>query len=111
MAVQGLFYLFTGPTALMPGYHFACDFSLATVFGIEALSQPEYTGFFIPSLASWGKGGHAGPPAADLLPLALAGLAALALQVATWWLLLQWVRRRTGEVRVRAEMARPTRLT
>jgi len=108
MSVQGLFYLFTGRTALMSGYHFAWDFTLATVFGIEALSQGDYTGLFTPSLTSLVQMNEAGVQIANYLPLGLMGVIAIVLQVVAWLVLVGWVHWHSGGVRVRADMARPT---
>lgn len=108
MAFQGLFYLFTGRTALITGYHFAWDFTLSTVFGIEALEQGEYTGLFTPSLTNLVQMNEAGVQIANYLPLVLMGLACVVFQVTAWLALLGWVRWRTGGVRVRADMARAT---
>lgn len=110
MSVQGLFYLFTGRTALMTGYHFAWDFTLATVFGIEALSQGDYTGLFTPSLTSLVQMNEAGVQIANYLPLGLMGVIAIVLQVVAWLVLVGWVHWHSGGVRVRADMARPTML-
>jgi len=110
MSVQGLFYLFTGRVALITGYHIAWDLTLATVFGIEALTEAEHTGLFTPQLTGSLQMSGTAIHVADYLPLALMGLAALALQVAAWLALLGWVRWREGGVRVRADMARPTLL-
>jgi membrane protease YdiL (CAAX protease family) len=111
MSIQGLFYLFTGRTALITGYHIAWDFALSTVFGIEALTQSEYTGLFTPQLTSLveivGNEVHI----ANYLPLVLTGVAVIVLQVVAWLALLGWVYWRTGGVRVRADMARPTLLS
>lgn len=108
MSFQGLFYLFTSRTALITGYHFAWDFTLATIFGIEALSQREYTGLFTPSFTSLVQMNEAGVQIANYLPLVLMGLAGALLQGAAWLLLLGWVHWRRGGVRVRTDMARPT---
>jgi uncharacterized protein len=105
MSIQGLFYLFTGRVALITGYHIAWDFTLATVFGIEALTQAEHTSLFTPQLT-----GAAQMSGTGALPLLFLGLTAIILQAAAWLVLLGWVRWRTGGVRVRAEMARPTLL-
>lgn len=108
MAFQGLFYLFTGRTALITGYHFAWDFTLATIFGIEALSAGEYTGLFTPSLTSFIQMNDSGVQIANYLPLALMAVIGAGLQLGAWLALLGWVRWRSGGVRVRAEMAHPT---
>jgi len=108
MSFQGLFYLFTGRTALITGYHFAWDFTLATIFGIEALTEREYSGLFTPSFTHLVQMNEAGVQIANYLPLALMGLAAMLLQGAAWLVLLGWVHWRRGGVRVRADMVRPT---
>lgn len=110
MSFQGLFYLFTSRTALITGYHIAWDFSLATIFGIEALSEGEYTGLFTASLTNLVQLNETGVQIANYLPLVSMGLAAAVLQGAAWLALLGWVHWRRGGVRVRADMARPTSL-
>ena len=111
MSIQGLFYLFTGRTALITGYHIAWDFVLTAVSGIEALTQSEYTGLFTPQLTGVveiiGNEVHI----TRHLPLVLMGVAVIVLQVAAWLALLGWVYWRTGSVRVRADMTRPTLLS
>lgn len=108
MSFQGLFYLFTSRTALITGYHFAWDFVLATIFGIEALSEGEHTGLFTASLTSLVQLNETGVQIASYLPLVSMGLAAAVLQGAAWLALLGWVHRRRGGVRVRADMTCPT---
>jgi len=110
MSFQGLFYLFTGRTALITGYHFAWDFTLATIFGTEALSQGEYTGLFTPSFTNLVQMNESGVQIASYLPLVLMGLAAILLQGLAWLVLLGWVHWRRRGVRVRSELARPTPL-
>ncbi|MBN1891090.1 MAG: hypothetical protein JW850_24045 [Thermoflexales bacterium] len=111
MSVQGLFYLFTTHTALVTGYHVAWDFTLATLFGIEALTQAEYTGLFTPRLGEVAQMSASGIHIAHYPLLVMLALAAAALQVAAWLALLGWVRWRMGDVRVHAEMARPSLLS
>ncbi len=110
MSFQGLFYLFTTRTALITGYHFAWDFTLATIFGIEALSQREYIGLFTPSLTSLVQINEAGVQIADNFPVGLMVLAFILLQGAAWLALLGWVHWHRGGVRVRKDMAHPTLL-
>ena len=98
----------TSRTALITGYHFAWDFTLATIFGIEALSEGEYSGLFTASLTSLVQINDSGVQIASYLPLVLMGLTAALLQGAAWLALLGWVHWRRGGVRVRADMARPT---
>ncbi len=110
MSIQGLFYLFTGRTALITGYHIAWDFTLATVFGIEALTQGEYTGLFTPHLTGAVQIVETGIQIINYPLLALTGLTLILLQGMAWLTLLGWVRWRTGSLSVRADMARPTLL-
>ncbi len=108
MSFQGLFYLFTGRTALITGYHFAWDFTLATIFGVEALSEGEYTGLFTASMTSLVQINEAGVHSTNNLPLVLMGLVGVLWQVAGWLALLGWVHWRRGGVHVRTDMARTT---
>jgi membrane protease YdiL (CAAX protease family) len=110
MSVQGLFYLFTRRVALITGYHIAWDFMLATFFGIEALTQAEYTGLLTPQLTDMVRISATGVQVANYLPLVFMGLAGIVLQGAAWLALLGWVRWRMDGVRVQADMVRPTLL-
>jgi hypothetical protein len=110
MSIQGLFYLLTGRIALITGYHIAWDFTLATVFGIEALEQPEYTALLTPRLSELVQVSASGLQVTDPPRLVLVGLAVIVLQIAAWLALLGWVRWRTGGIHIRADMARPTLL-
>jgi membrane protease YdiL (CAAX protease family) len=109
-SIQGLFYLFTGRVALITGYHIAWDFMLATIFGIEALTQTEHTGLFTSQLTGIVQMSETGVIINNDFPLVLMGLAILVLQVLAWLALLGWVHWRTGGVHIRAEMAQPTLL-
>jgi membrane protease YdiL (CAAX protease family) len=109
-SIQGLFYLFTGRVALITGYHIAWDITLATIFGIEALTQTEHTGLFTSQLTGMMQMSETGLIINDYFPLALMGLAVIVFQGLAWLALLGWVHWRAGGVHVRAEMAQPTLL-
>jgi len=109
-SIQGLFFLFTGRVALITGYHIAWDVTLATIFGIESLTQTEHTGLFTSQLTGMMQMSETGVIINDYSPLVLMGLAVIVLQWLAWLALLGWVHWRTGGVHVRAEMAKPTLL-
>jgi hypothetical protein len=84
MAFQGLFYLFTGRTALITGYHFAWDFTLATVFGIEALTEKDFTGLFTASFSNLVQMNVNGIQIGNYYPLVVMGLAGMLFQEFAW---------------------------
>lgn len=108
MAFQGLFYLFTGRTALITGYHFAWDFTLATVFCIEALTEKDFTGLFTASFSNLVQMNVNGIQIGNYYPLVVMGLAGMLFQEFAWLALLGWVHWRRGGIRVRTEMATRT---
>jgi uncharacterized protein len=95
-AIYGLYFLWTGRAALAMGIHFAWDFTNSSIFQLGSYSE---TSLFFVNLN--------GMPDLGIDALSLLGIAAKGVGLL---LVLWWIRKREGEIRIKTDLISPTLL-
>jgi len=92
--IYGLFYLWTGRAALAMAFHFGWDFTLSSIFQLGATSEASLFYVRISGMPDF--------------PLELSSLLGIAAKMIGLLLVLWWIRKREGEIRMKTGLISPT---
>lgn len=94
--IYGLYFLWTGRAALAIALHFAWDFTLSSIFQLGATSETSLFYVRIRGIPDF--------------PFELSSLLGIAAKMIGFLLVLWWIRKREGEIRIKPGLISPTLL-